>query len=86
MNQRNASPANGTRFSAKRIQRRIVSSVSQPSFGLIVNQTDAEREYAYDAHPKSSGKLASALAAAPQRGGNVVDMRKDRKAVFAQGE
>ena len=35
------------------------------SFGLIVHHTDAEREYAYDAHPKSSGKLVE--GGAPSR-------------------
>ena len=53
-----------------------------PSFGLIVHHTDAEREYAYDAHPKSSGKLVEALADAPQRGWTVVDMKTDWKRVF----
>ena len=56
----------------------------KPSFGLIVHHTDAEREYAYDAHPKSSGKLIAALAAAPQRGWSVVDMKRDWKRVFAE--
>ena len=37
----------------------------RPSFGLIVHHTDADREYAYDANPKGSGKLVTALAAAP---------------------
>lgn len=55
----------------------------QPSFGLLVHHTDAEREYAYDAHPKSSGKLVEALEAAPQRGWIVVDMKKDWKKVFS---
>jgi phosphoserine phosphatase len=54
-----------------------------PSFGLIVHHTDAEREYAYDAHPKSSGKLVEALAAAPKRGWTVVDMKKDWKVIFS---
>ncbi|QDT57115.1 haloacid dehalogenase-like hydrolase [Caulifigura coniformis] len=54
-----------------------------PSFGLIVHHTDAEREYAYDAHPKSSGKLVTALQAAPRRGWVVVDMKADWKRVFA---
>jgi phosphoglycolate phosphatase-like HAD superfamily hydrolase len=54
----------------------------ETSFGLIVHHTDAEREYAYDAHPKSSGKLVEALAAAPSRGWTVVDMKKDWKTVF----
>ncbi|MGA6926959.1 MAG: HAD family hydrolase [Desulfosarcina sp.] len=53
-----------------------------PSFGLIVHHTDAEREYAYDAHPKSSGKLVEALADAPKRGWTVVDMKEDWKQVF----
>lgn len=54
----------------------------RPSFGLIVHHTDAEREYAYDAKPKSSGKLVEALADAPKRGWTVVDMKKDWKDVF----
>ena len=33
----------------------------RPSFGLIVHHTDAERDYAYDAVTKSSGKLVEAL-------------------------
>lgn len=37
----------------------------RPSFGLIIHHTDADREYAYDARPKSSGKLVDALAEAP---------------------
>jgi len=53
-----------------------------PSFGLIVHHTDAEREYAYDANPKSSGKLVTALAAAPRYGWTVVDMKADWKTVF----
>jgi hypothetical protein len=53
-----------------------------PSFGLIVRHTDAEREYAYDANPKSSGKLVSALKEAPQRGWSIVDMRNDWKRIF----
>jgi hypothetical protein len=55
----------------------------KPSFGLIVHHTDAEREYAYDATPKSSGKLIEALAAAPGRGWIVVDMKNDWKQVFS---
>ncbi|WP_146455556.1 META domain-containing protein [Rubripirellula tenax] len=54
----------------------------RPSFGLIVHHTDAEREYAYDANPTSSGKLTTALDAAPQRGWTVVDMKQDWKTVF----
>jgi 2'-5' RNA ligase/phosphoglycolate phosphatase-like HAD superfamily hydrolase len=54
----------------------------RPSLGVIIHHTDAEREYAYDAHPKSSGKLVEALQDAPQRGWIVVDMKSDWKRVF----
>jgi phosphoglycolate phosphatase-like HAD superfamily hydrolase len=54
-----------------------------PSFGLIVHHTDADREYAYDSSPKSSGKLVEALADAPKRGWIVVDMKADWKKIFA---
>jgi hypothetical protein len=54
----------------------------RPSFGLIVHHTDAEREYAYDANPKSSGKLTTALEAAPKNGWTVVDMKADWKTVW----
>lgn len=57
-----------------------------PSFGLIVHHTDAEREYVYDANPKSSGKLVEALKEAPQRGWSVVDMKNDWKTIFASDE
>ncbi len=56
----------------------------RPSFGLIVHHTDAEREYAYDARPKSSGKLITALQAAPKNGWIIVDMKRDWKTVFAK--
>lgn len=55
-----------------------------PSLGLIVHHTDAKREYAYDAQPKSSGKLVEALTEAPERGWFVVDMAKDWKRVFSE--
>ncbi len=55
----------------------------RPSFGLIVHHTDAEREYAYDQAPKSSGKLVDALADAPARGWTVVDMKNDWKEVWS---
>jgi hypothetical protein len=55
----------------------------RPSFGLIVHHTDADREFAYDARPKSSGKLVEALQEAPQRGWSVVDMKNDWKRIFA---
>jgi hypothetical protein len=54
----------------------------RPSFGLIVHHTDADREYAYDANPKSSGKLTTALDAAPKNGWTVVDMKSDWKTVW----
>ena len=54
-----------------------------PSFGLIVHHTDANREYAYDSSPKSSGKLVEALADAPKRGWIVVDMKTDWEKIFA---
>ncbi|MCR9295524.1 MAG: META domain-containing protein [bacterium] len=53
-----------------------------PSFGLIVHHTDAEREYAYDANPTSSGKLVTALEAASQNAWTIVDMQRDWKQVF----
>jgi hypothetical protein len=55
----------------------------RPSLGMIIHHTDAEREYAYDAQPKSSGKLITALADAPKRGWIVVDMKNDWSEVFA---
>jgi phosphoglycolate phosphatase-like HAD superfamily hydrolase len=55
-----------------------------PSFGLIVHHTDAEREYAYDAITKSTGKLVEALKEAPSRGWIVVDMKQDWNAVFGE--
>ncbi|MFO0914195.1 MAG: HAD family hydrolase [Pirellulales bacterium] len=48
-----------------------------PSLGVLVHHTDADREYAYDAHPKSSGKLVTALTDAARRGWSVVDMKTD---------
>jgi phosphoglycolate phosphatase-like HAD superfamily hydrolase len=54
----------------------------RPSFGLIVHHTDADREYAYDVEPPGSGRLATALAAAKDRGWAVVDMKTDWKTVF----
>lgn len=53
-----------------------------PSFGLIVHHTDDEREYAYDASPKSSGKLVEALKEAPERGWTVVSMKDDWNTIF----
>ena len=54
-----------------------------PSFGLLVHHTDAEREWAYDKAPSSSGKLVDALAEASERGWIVVDMKKDWKTLFS---
>ena len=55
----------------------------RPSFGLLVHHTDAEREYAYDSAPKSSGKLVTALADASKRGWVVVDMKTDWAEIFS---
>lgn len=44
----------------------------------------ADREYAYDAQPKSSGKLVDALEAAPKRRWTVVDMKRDWKTIFSE--
>jgi hypothetical protein len=56
----------------------------RPSIGVIIHHTDAEREYAYDAKPKSSGKLVTALADAAERGWILVDMKNDWSEVFAR--
>tara|TARA_R110002049_G_scaffold50370_2_gene143003 strand:+ start:77505 stop:78884 length:1380 start_codon:yes stop_codon:yes gene_type:complete len=56
----------------------------RPSFGLIVHHTDAQRESAYDANPKSSGKLTTALSAAAQHGWTVVDMKEDWKSIWQE--
>ena len=53
-----------------------------PAFGLIVHHTDAAREWAYDAEPPTTGKLVTALEAAPRSGWCVVDMARDWKVVF----
>ncbi len=55
----------------------------RPSLGLIVHHTDATREYAYDANPRSTGRLVEALREAPNRGWLVVDMAKDWRVLFA---
>ncbi len=54
----------------------------RPSFGLIVHHTDADREYAYDKAPKSSGKLIEALADAPQQDWTLVDMKRDWQVIY----
>jgi hypothetical protein len=52
------------------------------SFGMLVHHTDAEREYAYDAQPRSTGKLVEALADAGKRGWVVADMKRDFRRMF----
>jgi len=46
------------------------------------HDTDSEREYAYDAKTKSTGKLVEALKEAPKRGWLVVDMKEDWNTIF----
>jgi hypothetical protein len=48
---------------------------------LLVHHTDADREYAYDAH-SPFGKLDKALDVAKARGWNVVDMKRDWNTIF----
>jgi hypothetical protein len=55
----------------------------RPSFGALIHHTDAEREYAYDSHPESTGKLVNALAEAPERGWTIVNMKTDWAKIFA---
>ncbi len=55
----------------------------RPTLGVIIHHTDADREYAYDAHPKGTGRLVEALAEAPRRGWQVVDIKRDWAQVFA---
>jgi len=54
----------------------------RPALGLIVHHTDSEREYAYDARTKSTGKLVAALKDAPGRGWLVADMKHDWNTIF----
>jgi len=54
----------------------------RPALGMIIHHTDAEREFAYDAHPPASGTLVTALAAATSRGWTVVDMKDDWTRIF----
>jgi phosphoserine phosphatase len=54
----------------------------RPSMGVIVHHTDDEREYAYDARTKSTGKLVEALEAAQERGWLIADMKKDWNTIF----
>jgi phosphoglycolate phosphatase-like HAD superfamily hydrolase len=55
----------------------------RPSLGVLIHHTDAEREYAYDAHPASSGALVTALVQARSAGWIVVDMKADWNTVFS---
>jgi phosphoserine phosphatase len=55
----------------------------RPTLGMILHHTDADREYAYDAHPEGTGRLVEALTEAPARGWTVVDMKRDWARVFA---
>jgi hypothetical protein len=48
---------------------------------LLVHHTDADREYAYDAH-SAFGKLSTALDEAKARGWLVVDMKRDWNTIF----
>jgi len=54
----------------------------RPSLGVLLHHTDGDREYAYDAQPKSSGKLSTALADAPRRNWLVIDFRRDFATLF----
>lgn len=52
-----------------------------PRLGLIVHHNDAEREYAYD-RKSHIGRLDRALTEAPDRGWQMIDMKKDWTQVF----
>ncbi|MFO7630293.1 MAG: HAD family hydrolase [Prochlorococcaceae cyanobacterium] len=54
----------------------------RPSLGLLIHHTDAVREYAYDARPRSTGRLVKALAEAPARGWTVVSIKDDWSRLF----
>ena len=49
---------------------------------MCFGNSDGDREYAYDARTKSTGKLVEALEEAPRRGWLVVDMKQDWNAIF----
>lgn len=57
-------------------------AAERPTLGLIVHHTDAAREYAYDSHSTSSGRLQEALRQAPDQGWLVVDMARDWSVLF----
>lgn len=50
-------------------------------FGLIVQHTDARREWAYD-RDSAVGKLARGLDEGPRRGWTIVSMKEDWKTIF----
>ena len=54
---------------------------SGPRFGLIVHHSDADREWAYD-WKSSFGHLDKALDETQVKGPTLVDMKRDRKAIF----
>jgi hypothetical protein len=58
----------------------------RPTLGVIIHHTDADREYAYDAHPRGTGRLVEALAEAPGRNWTVVDMRDDWARIFGDAD
>lgn len=59
------------------------TTIGRPNtLGVIVHHTDSGREYAYDAAPKSTGKLVEALVDAPKRGWHLIDMKADWNRVF----
>jgi phosphoglycolate phosphatase-like HAD superfamily hydrolase len=51
------------------------------TLGMVVHHTDASREFAYD-RKSAMGRLDKALAEAPKRGWEVIDMRRDWVTVF----
>lgn len=55
----------------------------RPSLGVLIHHTDADREFAYDAHPSSSGQLVTARQEAGTAGWTVVDMKADWNTVFS---
>jgi hypothetical protein len=56
-----------------------------PRFRFNVHPTDAERDWAYDQHPKI-GKPDKALDEGQKRGWTIVDLRRQWTAVFAFDE
>ncbi len=58
----------------------------RPALGVIIHHTDADREFAYDAQPRGTGRLVAGLEAAPGRGWTIVDMRRDWARVFTNDD